>query len=251
MTKEEIKQFKDVISLKQFYWDEEKLFEKTGKRKCLLVQSFDIMTLSVSDDFSKYSDEYEFKIDYDKSYGRVNFHGRSITNAPIKLIYHKKVQQMTQEEKELLFKDLSARVKYGVVVHHIKLNEDYKVDGCLYNTIKGINLRKIEDDENMEPEPLIFVKTIDKGYQLVPTGPGDVLPYLRPMSSMTKEEKYTYRHMLGAQLNSEGESIMFVYIEDFPVVIDWLNAHHFDYRGLIEKGLALEAPEGMYNLIDK
>jgi hypothetical protein len=27
---------------------------------------------------------------------------------------------------------------------------------------------------------------------------------------------------------------------------DWLNAHHFDYRGLIEKGLALEAPEGMY-----
>ena len=28
--------------------------------------------------------------------------------------------------------------------------------------------------------------------------------------------------------------------------IDWLNAHHFDYRGLIEKGLALEAPEGMY-----
>jgi hypothetical protein len=30
-------------------------------------------------------------------------------------------------------------------------------------------------------------------------------------------------------------------------LIDWLNAHHFDYRGLIEKGLALEAPEGMYN----
>jgi hypothetical protein len=30
-------------------------------------------------------------------------------------------------------------------------------------------------------------------------------------------------------------------------VIDWFNAHHFDYRGLIERGLALEAPEGMYN----
>jgi hypothetical protein len=63
---------------------------------------------------------------------------------------------------------------------------------------------------------------------------------------MTKEEKYTYRHMLGATLNSEKESIMFVYVEDFPAVIDWLNAHHFDYRDLIEKGLALEAPEGMY-----
>lgn len=73
-----------------------------------------------------------------------------------------------------------------------------------------------------------------------------IKPYLRPMSSMTDEEKYTYRHMLGATLNSEGESIMFVYVEDFPAVIDWLNAHHFDFRDLIEKGLALEAPEGMY-----
>ena len=31
-------------------------------------------------------------------------------------------------------------------------------------------------------------------------------------------------------------------------VIGWLNAHHFDYRGLIERGLALEAPEGMYTV---
>ena len=60
------------------------------------------------------------------------------------------------------------------------------------------------------------------------------------------EEKYIYRHMLGATLNSEGESIMFVYVEDFPTVMDWLNAHHFDYRGLIPMGLALEAPEEMY-----
>ena len=38
--------------------------------------------------------------------------------------------------------------------------------------------------------------------------------------------------------------------EPFPALYnsqDWLNKHHFDYRGLIEKGLALEAPEGMYN----
>lgn len=31
-------------------------------------------------------------------------------------------------------------------------------------------------------------------------------------------------------------------------VVDWLNSHHFDYRGLIKKDLALEAPEGMYNI---
>lgn len=90
MTQEELKQFKDVVSLKQFYWDEEKLFEKTRKRKCLLTQSFDIMTLIVSDDFSKYSDEYVFKIDYGKSYGIVDFHEWCITNAPIKLISYKR-----------------------------------------------------------------------------------------------------------------------------------------------------------------
>ncbi len=93
MTQEELKQFKDVVSLKQFYWDEEKLFEKTGKRKCLLMQCVDVMELTVSDDFSKYSDEYVFKVDYSKSYGRVDFHGWSITNAPVKLISHKRYEK--------------------------------------------------------------------------------------------------------------------------------------------------------------
>lgn len=36
--------------------------------------------------------------------------------------------------------------------------------------------------------------------------------------------------------------------EAISIVFDWLNAHHFDYRGLIEKGLAIEAPEGMYEI---
>jgi hypothetical protein len=36
---------------------------------------------------------------------------------------------------------------------------------------------------------------------------------------------------------------MFVYVEDFSMVMDWLNERHFDYRGLIEKGLAIEVTE--------
>ena len=36
------------------------------------------------------------------------------------------------------------------------------------------------------------------------------------------------------------------YEEYIRKISDWLNAHHLDYRGLIEKGLALEAPEGIY-----
>ena len=66
-----------------------------------------------------------------------------------------------------------------------------------------------------------------------------IKPYLRPMSSMTEEEKKEYQYI----------TERWMYDADYSIVdsIDWLNAHHFDYRGLIQKGLALEAEEDMYN----
>ena len=68
-------------------------------------------------------------------------------------------------------------------------------------------------------------------------------PYLRPMSSMTEEERIFYNN---ADLDGEFGYNPYVKIPAIDI-INWLNAHHFDYRGLIEKGLALVAPEGMYN----
>ena len=126
---------------------------------------------------------------------------------------------MTQEEKQILLKDLCGRVPYGVIYH--------RNDGA------NIELREVD----------IKNGTLNYTDNIVVR---DCKPYLRSMSSMTEEEKYTYRHMLGATLNSEGESIMFVYVEDFHTVIDWLLSKHFDYCVLIDKGLALEAPEDMY-----
>ena len=70
----------------------------------------------------------------------------------------------------------------------------------------------------------------------IKTGREEGIPYLRPMSSMTKEERKIYME-IGSHLC--GEIVA-------KTMIDWLNEHHFDYRDLIEKGLALEAPEGMY-----
>lgn len=109
---------------------------------------------------------------------------------------------MTQEEKQLVFRDLCSRVLYGVKV-------DY------HNSIftLGYNLCLIL--ENIE----------------------SVKPYLRPMSSMTEEEKKDY--------NSKFEGRDFSW-EIYYGSTDWLNEHHFDYRGLIPMGLALPAPEGMY-----
>lgn len=79
-------------------------------------------------------------------------------------------------------------------------------------------------------------------------------PYLRPMSSMTKEEKKELKELHfyytdGHIVNDEDKDFKPIIVDEMHCVciIDWLNAHHFDYRGLIEKGLALEAPKGMYD----
>ena len=42
------------------------------------------------------------------------------------------------------------------------------------------------------------------------------------------------------------QTLTVIYQDKALELLDWLNAHHFDYRNLIGKGLALRAPEGMY-----
>ena len=130
---------------------------------------------------------------------------------------------MTQEDKELLFKDLSARLPYGVkgIITYDKSNTTFTVEGIDNNVL---HLSYAED---------CYVE--------------DFKPYLRPLSSMTDEEreeyrKFSYYGAAGVRPYTHGD---FVAVPSFEKM-DWLNAHHFDYRGLIEKDLALKAPEGMY-----
>ena len=70
-----------------------------------------------------------------------------------------------------------------------------------------------------------------------------IKPYLRPMSSMTEDEIKEFILIADTVLwLGDKRSTCILSLKQ----MDWLNAHHFDYRGLIPKGLALEAPEGMY-----
>jgi hypothetical protein len=135
---------------------------------------------------------------------------------------------MTQEDKALLFKDLCARLPYGVMFP-FHMDEDSNHKECdTAATIDTINEFGVEFsyDEN--------------GYEREWTCPlCDVKPYLRPMSSMTEEEWEDFYHN---RIPFDGHGL-----ESEATDIDWLNAHHFDYRGLIEKGLALEATEKIYN----
>jgi len=118
---------------------------------------------------------------------------------------------MTQENKELLFKDLCARLPYGV-----KFSCDIK--GVW--TLKGI----IHNGINYICWPNAVALEVVK-------------PYLRPMSSMTEEEKKEFS-ALGVGIHLFKGPLIPSYD-----TLDWLNAHHFDYRGLIEKGLAIAVTE--------
>ena len=121
---------------------------------------------------------------------------------------------MTQEEKQLLIKDLCSRLPYGVI--------------CRLS-VKGAKVSITEKLEFGGLNHFIY-------------GTMDVKPYLRPMSSMTEEEKEELNQYVSVP---DGKSIRRLpYCAKY---IDWLTAHHFDYHRLKEKDLALEAPEGMYN----
>ncbi len=143
---------------------------------------------------------------------------------------------MTQEKKQLLLKDLCARLPYGVK------GLAYIVgDPCLTNTnIVGIINESIVTDYESPMLDLIDFNSKD----II------IKPYLRPMSSMTKdEEEYVKNRWCYEDWDDIYDFLNHYQIDagDAFDFVDWLNAHHFDYRGLIEKGLALEAPEGMYN----
>lgn len=122
---------------------------------------------------------------------------------------------MTEEEKRLLFQDLVARVPYGV---------KGKTLGCKTCTLVYIG---VAGD---------FTADTYHGW----IGRKQFVPYLRPMSDMTEDEFKEWHDKIrpmydGKPYESEGADI------------DFFNKHHIDYRNLIEKGLALKAPDGMYD----
>lgn len=157
---------------------------------------------------------------------------------------------MTQEEKELVLRDLSARWPHGVNVQIRSFSLNLSEPVILDLPIKGvINFASTD-----------CVLTVTENGDIVYDPISNCKPYLRPMSSMTEEEKEQFKKHVGGDntswylLNEKciAHSKSYYSVQcSFSLiskVMDWLNAHHFDYRGLIPMGLALEAPEDMYNI---
>ncbi len=133
---------------------------------------------------------------------------------------------MTKEEKnkrELLLRDFCARVPYRVMalVENVFLEPE------------DVEIEAVTAHQEAKLDGYNFTVDIH-----------DLKPYLRSGSSMTEEEVKEFVS-LDKTLFCTLAPGMFREIAN-PEQIDWLNAHHIDYRGLIPMGLAIEAPDGMY-----
>ena len=113
---------------------------------------------------------------------------------------------MTQEDKKLLLQDLCARLPYGVKASYYGADEECET----WDEVDGIAFDYVEIGQYSLP--------IER-----------IKPYLFPMSSMTIEQKMKWIHTLSSDYNVTYDTV------------DWLNKNHFDYRGLIPMGLAIDA----------
>lgn len=132
---------------------------------------------------------------------------------------------MTQEQKDLLLKDLSGRLPYGVA-----LEQTYKVTVLATNAeevlTRIINLYSINTLDDMTvsgihndgDEEICFFE--------------EIKPYLFPLSSMTEEQSIEYMKLCERYCPASTYSME---------IIDWFHKNHFDYRGLIPMGLAIDA----------
>lgn len=128
--------------------------------------------------------------------------------------------KISKEDKELLLKDLCARIPYHAKVEY---RDSKTVD--LTDYIRSVSLPECR-------------------------------PWLRPLSDITEDEKSFLRSRYGivdidedvidfGEFPSKNTPMSF---KKLMTLYDWLNSHHFDYRGLIKKGLALEASKEMYEI---
>ena len=144
---------------------------------------------------------------------------------------------MKQENRKLLLKDLCARLPYGVK-GKCELDASYDTS---FDTV--FQTHKFNAEVYGIKEDLLFVTPLiedndEQTYAEEEVADGvsilDFTPYLFPLSSMTDEQKSRYHLCLTRILFARNDSLLIL-------LIDWLNKNHFDYRGLIEKGLAIDA----------
>ena len=128
--------------------------------------------------------------------------------------------KLTKEDRALLIKDLSARLPYAVTVEHTNTG--------MRGTLRDLVVYCLYNDNDFVDDHICTTNFF---------GDGDYFyieyfkPCLFPLSSMSEEQEKECQQIKQS----------YYYDDDSFVLFDWYNKNHFDYRGLIEKGLAIDA----------
>lgn len=133
---------------------------------------------------------------------------------------------MTQEEEELLLVDLCSRLPYGVKIQVEGLERDIIKDKGIRILASVLPLRNAVEYDNHGANYGVNIE--------------QVKPYLRPMSSMTEEEREEEKKLWDIVIKTRND-LHYLYT-------DFLLSRHLDFRGLIPMGLALEATSDMYDI---
>lgn len=146
-----------------------------------------------------------------------------------------KTLELLIKDKKLLSNDLHGRLPHGVMIQRPDL---FYPSRMVVEKLVSVDRGRVNDDG----VPIEHVK-----------------PFLRPLSSMTEDEREELSDLINKEINGDDDDFPFslydttgircnlggerFYFDEMFIVYDWLNAHHFDYRGLIEKGLAIKVTE--------
>jgi len=162
---------------------------------------------------------------------------------------------MKESDKKLLFQYLCSALPYGLVMSWG--NDEWGEHKRFI--LEAITSKKyksyIKDGKELAINGVYIEWVLNDGYSI---NPEYIKPYLRSLSSMTEGERKELSDLINKEINGNdgfpfslydttgvrcgvgGERF---YFDEMNVVYDWLNAHYFDYRGLIEKGLAIKVTE--------
>ena len=136
---------------------------------------------------------------------------------------------MNKQDKQLLLKALCGYIPYRVQA----LVEN------VFSEPEDVEIEAVTSHQEAKLDGYNFTVDIQ-----------NLKPYLRSMESMTEKEKKERKFFITEFEYDDywhpGKYADYVGVGELDDYIDWLNEHHFDYHGLIEKDLALPAPDGMY-----
>ena len=135
---------------------------------------------------------------------------------------------MKEKDKQLLLNDLCARMPYNVICQFTWTYCNETTNGEDVIAKENDNIRGI-DINTKEVQAAYYGEWVDLEH---------CKPYLRSISELTDKEIYEWHKITSGQ-----RWITFTHAKS---CFNWLNKHHVDYKGLIKKGLAIEAPEDMY-----